>query len=245
MSNTINSGGDLSYLFGAGSSTKSSSLYDYLGDYAALKNGSSYKLYKAYYAQEEKAEKGEKNSISTTEKNAYNTVKSAAEDLSSAVDKLSSSALFKKGSFQKTGSDGSKTDAEYDYDKIFSAVSDFVDSYNSLVKNGSSESLSSLNDVTVRMLKNTKTNSALLDSVGISVGKDGTLSINKDRFYSADMTSVKSLFSGAGSFADSTASRAGIMKNAAANKLSTSKVYNADGTSDKSSADNSNFSAIV
>ena len=63
-------------------------------------------LVQAYYAQEEKAAKGEKNSISTTEKNAYNTVKSAAEDLSSAVDKLSSAALFQKGSYQKTGSDG-------------------------------------------------------------------------------------------------------------------------------------------
>ncbi len=245
MSNTISSGGDFSYLFGSNSSTKSNSLYDYLGDYAALKNGSSYKLYKAYYAQEENSEKAAKNSISTTEKNAYTSVKSAAEDLSSSVDKLSSSSLFAKGNFQKTGSDGSKTDSEYDYDKIYSAVSDFIDNYNTLIKNGSSENLSSLNDVTVRMLKNTKANSSLLGSVGISVGKDGSLSIDRDKFNSADMSSIKSLFHGAGSFADSTASRAGIMKNSAANKLSSSKVYNAEGTQEKTGNDNSTYSAIV
>ncbi len=247
MSNTISSGNDMSYLFGGTSSTKGSSLYDSLSDYASLKNGSAAKLYKAYYAKEDVNSKEAKNSISTTEKNAYNTVKSSAEDLSSAVDKLSSSSLYAKGKFEKTGSDGKKTESEYDYDKIYSAVKDFADSYNALIKNGSSENLSSLNDVTVRMLKNTKTNSNLLNQVGISVGKDGTLSIDRDKFNQADISSIKSLFSGAGSFADSTASRASVMKNSAANKLSSSKVYNADGTSEKgsSSDDSSNFTATV
>ena len=247
MSNTIGSGNDMSYLFGGASSTKGASLYDSLGDYASLKNGSAAKLYKAYYAKEEAGSKEAKNSISTTEKNAYNNVKSAAEDLSSAVDKLSSSSLYSKGKFEKTGSNGEKTESEYDYDKIYSAVKDFADSYNALIKNGSSEDLSSMNDVTIRMLKNTKTNSSLLNQVGISVSKDGTLSVDRDRFNSADISSIKSLFNGAGSFADSTASRAGVMKNSAANKLSTSKVYNAEGVSEKekSSDDSSNFSAIV
>ncbi|MCR4589942.1 MAG: flagellar filament capping protein FliD [Lachnospiraceae bacterium] len=245
MSNTISSGSDMSYLFGGTSSTKGATLYDSLSDYASLKNGSAAKLYKAYYAKEDPNSKEVKNSISTTEKNGYNTVKSSAEDLSAAVDKLSSSSLYAKGKYEKTGSDGKKTESEYDYDKIYSAVKDFADSYNALIKNGSSENLASLNEVTVRMLKNTKTNSALLSSVGISVGNDGTLSIDRDKFNRAEISSVKSLFSGSGSFADSTASRASVMKNSAANKLSTSKVYNAEGTSEKSADDSSNFSATV
>ena len=245
MANTISSGNDFSYLFGSSSSNKSNSLYDSLGDYASLKNGSARRLYKAYYAKEEGNTKEAKNSISTTEKNAYTTVKSSAEDLSSAVDKLSSSSLYAKGNFQKTAKDGTKSDSEYDYDSIYNAVKDFADSYNALIKNGSSENLSSMNDVTVRMMKNTKANSNLLNYVGISVGKDGSLSIDRDKFNQADISSIKSLFSGAGSFADSTASRASIMKNSAANKLSTSKVYNAEGTSEKNSDDNSSYSAIV
>ncbi|MBQ9549328.1 MAG: flagellar filament capping protein FliD [Lachnospiraceae bacterium] len=245
MSNTISSGNDLSYLFGGASSSKPATLYDSLGDYASLKNGSASKLYKAYYAKEKESTKEAKNSISTTEKNAYNTVKSSAEELSAAVDKLSSSSIYQKGEFQKTAKDGTKSDAEYDYDKIYSAVKDFADSYNALIKNGSSENLSSLNDVTVRMLKNTRTNSGLLGQVGISVAKDGTLSIDRDKFNEANISSIKALFSGQGSFADSTASRAGVMKNSAANKLSNSKVYNAEGTSEKNSDDNSTYNAIV
>ena len=245
MSNTISSGNDLSYLFGSTSSNKPASLYDTLGDYASLKNGSSYKLYKAYYEKEENIPGKTKNSISTTEKNAYTSVKSAAEDLSSAVEKLGSSSLYSKGSYTKTAKDGTKSEADYDYDKIFSAVSDFVESYNTLIKNGSSENLSKLNDVTLRMLKNTKTNSALLDAVGISVGKDGTLSVNRDKFNEADIGSVRSLFSGSGSFADSTASRASVMKNTSVNTLSSSKVYSAEGTSEKSDSDNSTYSATV
>lgn len=245
MSNTISGGNDLSYLFGNTSGTRSTSLYDTLGDYASLKNGSARRLYKAYYAKEDADSKEAKNSISTTEKNAYNSVKSAAEDLSDAVDRLSGVSIYEKGSFQKTAKDGTKSDSEYDYDKIFAAVNSFVESYNTLVKNGSSENLASLNDVTVRMLKNTKTNSSLLGRIGISVGKDGTLSIDRDKFNDSDISAIKSLFKGAGSFADSTASRSSVMKNAASNKLSTSKVYNAEGTSEKSSDDNSTYSATI
>ncbi len=246
MSNTISSGNDLSYLFGGASTGKSSSLYDVLGDYSSLKNGSSYKLYKAYYQKEDKDSKEAKNTISTAEKNAYTTVKSAAEGLSAAADALSSKSLYEKGEFKKTAKDGTQSDSEYDYDGMYKAVSDFVDNYNSLVKSGASESLAKLNDVTLRMMKNTKTNSNMLNSVGISIGKDGSLSINRDKFNQADVSSIKSLFSGSGSFADSTASRAGILKNASANKLSSSKVYNAEGKSDQTdNSQNPSYSAIV
>ena len=97
------------------------------------------------------------------------------------------------------------------------------------------------------MLKNTKTNSGALESIGISVGNDGTLSINRDKFNSSEISTIKSLFSGSGSFADSTASRAGIVKNTAVNKLSVSKVYNAEGKSDQneSASNPSSYSAIV
>lgn len=244
MSNTISSGNDLSYLFGNSGTSKSSSMYDVLGDYASLKNGSSYKLYKAYYEKEDPKSSDAKNSISTKEKSAYTSVKSAAEDLADSVDKLSASSLYAKGSYQKTAKDGTKTDSEYDYDSIYKEVSNFVESYNSLIKNSSSEELSSLNKVALRTLANTKTNSKTLSSVGISVGKDGTLSIDRDRFNEADISSIKSLFSGSGSFADTTASRASIMKNTAANKLSNSKVYTAEGTSSEDSG-SSSYTATV
>ncbi len=246
MSNTISSGNDLSYLFGGTSSGKSSSLYDVLGDYSSLKNGSSYKLYKAYYKKEDSDSKEAKNSISTTEKNAYTTVKSAAEGLSAAADKLSSNSLYQKGEFKKTAKDGTQTDSDYDYDGMYKAVSDFVENYNSLVKNGSSESLAKLNDVTYRMMKNTKVNYNTLGAIGISANKDGTLSIDRDKFNQAEVGSIKSLFSGSGSFADSTVSRASILKNTAVSKLSNSKVYNAEGKSDQSdSGSNTSYSAIV
>ncbi len=244
MSNTISSGNDLSYLFGNSGTSKSSSMYDVLGDYASLKNGSSYKLYKAYYEKEDPKSSDAKNSISTKEKSAYTGVKSAAEDLMDSVDKLGSSSLYIKGSYQKTAKDGTKTDSDYDYDSIYNEVNNFIESYNSLIKGGASEDLASLNKVTLRTLANTKANTNVLNSVGISIGKDGTLSINRDKFNEADISSIKSLFSGSGSFADSTASRASIVKNTAANKLSNSKVYTAEGTSSEAS-DSSSYNAIV
>ncbi len=230
MSNTISSGNDMSFLFGSSSSGKTNGLYDSLGDYASLKNGSAARLYKAYYKKEEENSKEAKNSISTTEKNAYTTVKSAAEGLSEAVDKLGSKSLYEKE----------------DREDLYSAVKDFIDNYNSVVKNGTSETLESLNSITVRMLKNTKANSNALNQVGISVGKDGSLSIDKDKFKQADISTVKALFNGSGSFADSTASRAGIVKNTVANKLSVSKVYNAEGKSEQpENSSSSSYSAIV
>ena len=82
------------------------------------------------------------------------------------------------------------------------------------------------------MVSNTKQNENLLKSVGITIGSDNKLKVDEDTFKKADMTSVKSLFKGQGSFATSTSGKAASIYSSAVSqisKLNTTNTYTTDG----------------
>ena len=120
-------------------STKTSAMFgtsDLLGisysDYATIQNGSYTKLMKAYYTKEASGDSSSVSATTSTSKDSSKTlanIESAAEDLKKASETLRTNgdkSLFTKK--QTTDKDG-KVSYEYDTDKIYKAVSDFVDSY--------------------------------------------------------------------------------------------------------------------
>ena len=129
-------------------STKTSAMFgtsDLLGisysDYATIQNGSYTKLMKAYYTKEASGDSSSSSvsAATSTSKDSSKTlanIESAAEDLKKASEALRTNgdkSLFTKK--QTTDKDG-KVSYEYDTDKIYKAVSDFVDSYNKMLKEG-------------------------------------------------------------------------------------------------------------
>ncbi len=243
-------GTDYSFLFSnlSSSSSKSTSggffsTDNTLADYASIKNGSYAKLLKAYYGQSSVTADSEETRENNTK---LSKVKNSAETLTKAADDLTSSSLYSKGSFETTLSDGSKIESEYDMDKIYEKASAFTDSYNSAIKAGAAFDSGNISTRTLSLISMTSKNSSLLNKVGISIGKDGDLSIDQDKFKKADIGTIKSLFSGTGSYADSVANKSSIISSLASNKISGNSSYNSSGSySSSSDAASSLFNGTV
>ncbi len=177
-----------------------------LGDYAAIRNGSYKKLLKSYYAEKNNtsSKTGSTGSDLTSTENKQ--VTSMASDMSALKNAADALKTTGKNSLFKEGENG------VDMDKLYDAAKTLVDAYNSAM--ASTEDISipvvdrKLGLTENMMVKNSK----LLSSAGIEF-KDGKLTINEDKFKSADVNTLKTLFNGAGSVSDKLSSRAGDVYN--------------------------------
>lgn len=211
-------------------------------DYSTLntiKNGSYSKLLKSYYSKDgghaaEVANKTNSKDLSTdssaTQKVNATSNRDNASSVIDASKSLKATSLWSKKS--TTDSEG-KTTSDYDRDAIYKAANSFVEGYNSLVKStGDSEDKSTLNTAS-NMVNYTRANAKLLKDIGISVGSDNKLTIDKDTFKKADMTTVKSVFTGSGSFGQSVSASASSVYSSAVSqlsKLATQNTYSSSGS---------------
>lgn len=245
MSLTIGSMDSNSFntLFSSLSSSNSSSsgtgMESLLSDYKSLSSGSYGKLLKAYYAKAAKAESSDEDKKETT--SSLNSVKNDADDLLESTDKIlskSSDSIWKKVEVEKE--DGSKT-TDYDKDKIYSAVKNFIDDYNSLVDSGQKSDNTGILTQVASMVTTSSSTATTLGKVGITINSKNHLSIDETFFKeSADMTSVKSLFNGTGSYAYQVATKASMVKSYASTNLSDitgSKSYSSSGNYSINSSD--------
>lgn len=214
------------------SNNKKSSSSDLLGinynDYSSIRSGSYYKLLKNYYS-----ESGSSSISSTsTSKDTTQTlsrIESKAESMKTAADKL-----LKKGTnsvFNKTDitdADGNTTYG-YDKDKIYSAVSDFVDKYNSLIDSASESNVTGILTQANSMVSASKANAGLLSQIGITIDEDNKLIIDETKFKKADMEKVKSLFNTTGSYGYQISSKASMIDYYAQNEASKSNTYSKSG----------------
>lgn len=121
-------------------------------------------------------------------------VEDTSEDLKESAD-----ALLKKGTnslFEKksvTDKEGNITYA-YDTDKIYAAVKDFTEKYNSLVAEVEDSGVSGIKSAASSMIRMTKVNEKSLNEIGITIGEDNKLSISEEDFKNADMAQMKSMF---------------------------------------------------
>ncbi len=185
-----------------------------LSDYASLKNGSYGKLMKAYYRQldAEKASSGD-----TPQK--LTLMRSGADALKKSADALNDPSLWEKRKFTiKDEETGEEIETEdYDWDSITKAVKSFVGNYNSLVEHlGSSDTKIILRNA-AWMTNITDKAKNLLSKAGITIGKGNKLELDEDALKAADVTTLKSLFTGYGSFADKIAQKADNISREAAN----------------------------
>lgn len=172
------------------SSSSSDGLYGInLSDYASIKNGSYGKLVKSYYALDDDTSSGAngtKDSATTLKsiQNASNGLRESAADL------YTDKSLFT-----------ANEKGEYDMDAIYDKVKTFVDDYNNTLDAISSSETDSIASAGANMINLTNANADMLASVGITINSDCSLSVDEEKFKSARISDVTSLFSGAGSYA--------------------------------------------
>ncbi|MCR4849728.1 MAG: hypothetical protein K5870_00565 [Lachnospiraceae bacterium] len=167
---------------------KGSSNLNFISDYASIKNGSYGKLMKAYYAKDGASKElssavdaKKQTSAATNDASTLTEIRKSAQKLSETTESLSN------------------IDFE-DKEQSLKAVKSFVDDYNKVINDGLKAETSSIDKKLVSMDNLSLSNEKSLSNVGITVKDDGTLSLDEDTFKNADSGSLKSLFSGAGSY---------------------------------------------
>jgi len=198
-----------------------------LSDYAMIKNGSYGKLMKAYCAKQD----ADKLSQTGDTSKKLTLMRSSADSLKKSADALNNDALWEKKKIKKKDeATGEETEVEdYDWNAITKAVKSFIDDYNSVVEEtGSSDTKNVLRNA-VWMTNMTDQAENLLSKVGITVGKGNKLELDEDALKKSNITTLKSLFTGYGSFADKISKKAGSISNAAARTKGVDKTYTSSG----------------
>lgn len=240
MSLTINSYNNNSIysLFGGNSSNNNTifgGLETSLSSLSQIRSGSYGKLIKSYYAKYD-SDGNLKSEFSKKSKEDTSTLSSIRND-SSALSKATDKLLAKgKNSIweqkEVTGEDG-KVTKEYDKDKIYGAIKEYVDAYNELVDSGQqAEGVNILGQISSMVTTSAKA-AQTLSKAGITVDGKNHLSVDEDFLKNkANMTYVKDLFNGTGSYAYQVATKASMANSYASNDLSSItglKSYNSTG----------------
>lgn len=227
MAINIQSKTNYSYLFSSLSSSSgySNANLNFLSDYASIKNGSYYKLMKAYYNETGNAgELVHKSSDSTsTSRDSAKTLASIQQ--SSDALKESADALLTTGSKSLFN----ETENGVDTEALYKAVNSFVKDYNSVISSTGDSNTKSISVRSATLITATSAYEKQLNKIGITVQDDFTLSIDEDAFKKADISAVKSLFNGAGSYGYKTSAQASLINFAADTEISKSNTYNYTG----------------
>lgn len=199
INNNTNTYDYMNSFFGGTSSANqsTSNTSNLLGDYFSIRNGTYLKVAKKFYSDEANLKK-KPNSIDKTDQKKLDSTKLSAEATVGSLIKLMDNKLYNK--IDKRDADGNRY-TDYNKEEIFNNLNKFIDSYNNLVKNaGELEDRQTLKN-SVRMVEQIKVYSGALGKIGISIEDDNTLKLNEDIFNKADMSDVKSMFTGNVSFA--------------------------------------------
>lgn len=169
-------------------SKSSSDLTDIIGRYTYFK--ANYKDIKKSLLEVDSSQDGNKVEDTTSQKvdnvsvtRQYLNTKLSAGKLKDSLEDLSNDKLYVQ-----------KEDGTYNKEGIKSALKDFISSYNDL-KNLAGEST---NDTVVKkayyMVNTTSTFKDTLDSIGINVNSDNTLTLDEKEFENVDLRKIESLF---------------------------------------------------
>lgn len=213
----------VSTLFSSASSAKSGTT-DILSDYYSIRNGSYKKLLNAYYSIDDnkKTKVTASTSTSSDTTKTLSAIKSSTDALKESAD-----ALLKTGSKSLFKTDAS---GKYDVDSIYKAVDSFVKNYNEVIDSTEESNTKNIANTSLSMMTSTKINANSLSKIGITIDKDGKLSLDEKTFKEADMGRVKSLFNGNGSFGYLTSARASMINYYASSEATKSNTYTGSGT---------------
>lgn len=231
----LNNSSNISSLFGSLSSNGTSD--SLLSDYASLKNGSYKKLMKAYYKEmgssstsDSESSKKTSSSKQTAADKKSIAIKDAVSTLAESADALTNSSLYAKKTITTKDENGNEAETlDYDRDAIYDAVSTFVTNYNKAVSTAADNGSDRVLRQTINMQSATTTNAKMLAKIGITIGKDKTLSVDKETLNKADVATIQSIFGNGGSYGSTISSKASLIYSSASHQASTKSSYSSNG----------------
>ncbi len=195
-----------------------------LSEYYSIKSGAYKKALTAYYAKTDTDStktsvknniKDKTTSISSDSTKTLTAIKSSSDDL-----KKISGELVTKGKdsvFKKSQED------------VYKKVEEFANSYNKVLSNAKESSSSNIKNTLSNLKTYTSANKKMLNKIGVSISDDGSLSVDKEKFMAADMSDIKSVFNGTGSYAYYVQSKSAMMSYYAENEASKGSTYTPGG----------------
>ncbi len=165
--------------------------------------------------------KDKKDKVSTETVSNYKKTEKSAQNLEDQAKKLA-----------ETGEDSllEKLKNSEDKKEAYKAVEDYVTYYNATLS-GLKKSPGMLDQYYSQMLQDAAgSNREQLEKIGITIGKDGVMSVNQEKLYAASIEDIQNAFGEKGELASKTAFLAErIANNAQAGIESASSQYNASG----------------
>ena len=116
---------------------------------------------------------------------------------------------------EKTGE--VKTKEDYDWEAITKAVKGFIENYNSTVSSAGESDTKSVLRNAAWMVKTTEAYKNILGKVGITITSGNKLELNEEDLKNADISTLKTLFTGFNSYADKMMTKGNTIATAAAN----------------------------
>ncbi len=231
----LNNSSNISSLFGSLSSNGTSD--SLLSDYASLKNGSYKKLMKAYYKEMGSSSTSDSESLKKTSSSEQTSadkksiaIKDAVSSLAESADALTNSSLYTKKTITTKDENGNEVETlDYDRDAIYDAVSTFVTNYNKATSTAADNGSDRVLRQTINMQSATTINAKMLAKIGITIGKDKTLSVDKETLNKADVATIQSIFGNGGSYGNTISSKASLIYSSASHQASTKSSYSSNG----------------
>ena len=244
----------------SGMSTGATSFTGMLGEYNQIKSGTYGRLLKAYYKKYNadgtaKSSATDKNKTTNKVKTSSDTVdtvkeldavKNSAATLQTAAMKLAavkegSSSLYAKKTMVDKKEDGTtSTRTDYDYDTLVKSVQSFVSAYNDTLKSVGTIEASSVQQKTQWLTQVTGQYKDEFSAVGITVDKDGRMTLDEKAFREKDMTELQDFFEGTDSALGKLARQASNLAGAAElQSTRAASAYTASGSNYKPESMNS------
>lgn len=179
------------------------------------------------------------SSSTSTSKDSTKTlaaIQEAADDADSTLSALR--ATGSKSLFTTTA-------GSYDTDDIYEAVKSFIKDYNVLLDKTEDSNTSDITSARSTMTSEVDAYKSTLSKLGITIGSDKSLSIDKTTFMSADMSSVKSLFQGSSSLGALLETQIEKIDSYAELEASKSNTYSSTGTYTSTYTSGDLYSSLV
>ena len=191
-------------LFSSLGSTKNS-MTNMIGDYNSIRNGSYKKLLTAYYSLDDekdststKKSTDKEDTLSKLLNQNKQSISTAKDDAEVLVDIKEAASGLKESANKLL--DKSKAESVYNTENLYNNVKAFADSYNGVIDAAEDANTSSIAKNLDNMINQTKTNQKMLASIGIEIGEDNKLTVDKDKLMKADIETVKSMLGSVGSY---------------------------------------------
>lgn len=237
-----------------GSSSKSGNVStgsSIIADYASIRSGSYHKLLRAYYNKDKEAVtdavKNSRTSTATAQDSTkqLSRMESAGEALKESTDALITQGTKNVFKQETVKAEDGTTTTKYNAEEIYKRVNAFVEDYNDLVEETEDSNTSRIARTSAQMISLTNAYEKQLEKIGITVNKDNTLSIDKEAFLEADMSKVKDLFNGTGSYAYNVGVKASMIDYYAQNEASKANTYGSSGYYNYNYSYGSNYSNYI